>query len=210
MPVDVYRRDAQVFYQRQQYAKGGIGAWYWNFRDRAVLSYIGPQDRCLLDLGCGEGLTLERLVKAFPGREVLGIDLDPENIAICREHGLPAKVGNLYHLDLNDGVYDVVLFLEVIEHLDQPELALQEIHRVLRPGGKVIVLFPNDLTFLLARLLTLKFQEARYDPGHLRQWNPAQMRQALEANGFLFVAQKMLPFYFWRLCLHGLVMGQKR
>jgi SAM-dependent methyltransferase len=209
MPVDVHKRDARVLYQRQQYAQGGLSRWYWDFRDRAVLSHIGPGDRRLLDLGCGEGITLERLVEGFPDREVLGIDLDPENVAICREHGLPAREGNLYHLGLEDNSFDVALFLEVIEHLHQPGLALREIHRVLAPGGKVIVVFPNDVNFMLARLITFKFKEARYDPGHLRQWTPGEMAKALEAAGFKVTVQRMLPFYLWRLSLHALLVGEK-
>jgi SAM-dependent methyltransferase len=209
MPVDASHRSEQPLSQRRQYAKGGLGRWYWDWRDRLTLSYLDDRDRRILDLGCGEGITLERLLARFPGQEILGLDIMPENVDICKSHGLPARLGDLYHLDLPSGSQDAVVFLEVIEHLDRPERALQEIHRVLRPGGKLLIMFPNDLTFLLARLLTLRFKESFYDPGRLKQWTPALMQRALTEQGFRVAARRQLPFYFWPLSLHCLLVGLK-
>jgi len=209
MPVDPRCRSPQQLSQRQQYGKGGLGRWYWDFRDQAALAYIAPRDRCILDLGCGEGITLERLVTQFSGRDILGIDVMPENIAICLAHRLPARLGDLYELDLPNNSQDVVLFFEVIEHLQEPEKALAEIHRLLRPDGKVIIIIPNDLNMFLARLLTLKFQESFFDPGHLRQWTPKQIFRILLGLGFQVLASRNIPFYFWPFSLHGLVVGIK-
>jgi SAM-dependent methyltransferase len=94
--------------------------------------------------------------------------------------------------------------------LHHPERALREIYRILRPGGKLLILFPNDLVFLLARLLTLKFKEAFYDPGHLRQWTPAQLSRTMETFGFKIAASRNIPFYFWSFSLHGLIFGIKK
>ena len=209
MPINAYQTGPmQSIYQRQQYAKGGFGRWYWDWRDKIVFSYIDDsKDHHILDLGCGEGITLERLKCLYPNKDIVGIDLDPENIIICEQYNLPVKFGDLYSLDISDNCFDVVLFLEVLEHLHHPDLALKEIKRILRPGGKIITLFPYDFNFYLARLATLKFKEAGYDPGHLCQWTPKKVTAALKPLGFSVTSTRNIPFYFRALSLHGLVVA---
>ena len=207
MPVDTNLAKQGMIYQRQQYAKGGLGARYWDYRDDTALRYV-VGDR-IVDIGCGEGITLEKVVGRHPGGHAVGIDSEPENIAICREHGLPVQYGTLYGLPFADGSQDCVLLFEVIEHLADPAAALAEIHRVLRPAGRLIVIFPNDRMFLAVRLLTGMLKEAFYDAGHVRQWTPRSIRRALAAAGFAATVQRNLPFLLWPISLHHLVVADK-
>ncbi len=209
MPVSEKHTSQEALLQRTQYAKGGLTQWYWDLRDAKVFSLLDRMDRRIIDLGCGEGVTLQKLVSKFPASEITGIDLIEENIAICRKHGLPVRKGDVYNLDVPDGSADVVLFLEVLEHLERPELALAEIHRILKPGGKLVVLFPNDSFFKLTRLLTFKFREAFYDPGHVKQWTPREVRKSLTRVGFVVFELKSIPFLIWPICLHCLVAARK-
>lgn len=208
MPVDTNLEKQGMIYQRQQYAKGGLGARYWDYRDDTALRYVvGGR---IVDIGCGEGITLEKVVGRHAGARVVGIDSEPENIAICRHHGLPAQYGTVAALPFADGTQDCALLFEVIEHLDDPAGALAEIHRVLRPAGRLIIIFPNDRMFLIARLLTGMLKEAFYDAGHVRQWTPRSIRRALAAAGFAPAAQQSLPFRLWPISLHHLVVADKR
>ncbi len=195
--------------QREQYAKGGVGKWYWGFRDRRTFSHIS-EEQIIVDVGCGEGITLEKLVSKFPDRQITGIDYAPENVEVCKEHQLPARVGNVYALDLDDGSVDCCLFMEVIEHLSDPLKALREIHRIVRQEGLLLIVFPNDLPFKLARLACLKFQEAFAPSGHVKQWTPRGIREAMESTGFAIVDLQCLPFYFWGCSLHCLVAARKK
>ncbi len=207
MPVDTNLKKEGMIYQRPQYAKGGLGTRYWVYRDKVVLNYI-VGDR-IVDIGCGEGITLEKMVRLYPGRWITGIDSEPENIEICQEHGLPVRCGTVLDLPLEDGSVDCVLFLEVIEHLKEPERGLAEIHRVLKPGGRLILVFPNDRNFMLARLLTGMLKEAFYDAGHTRQWTPQDIRRVLRKMRFSPLEQRSLPFSLWCISLHHLVMATK-
>ena len=207
MPVDTGLSKEGMIFQRDQYARGGLGVCYWDYRDRVAFQYVIGND--ILDAGCGEGITLEKLVKLFPKANVVGIDTEPENLRICRRHQLPAQEGSLYALPFDDASFDTILFLEVIEHLDTPEKALSEIFRVLRPGGRIIVIFPNDSAFMLARLAMGMFREAFYNPGHVRQWTPRQIRRSLKASGFIPVAARSIPFLCWPICLHHVVAARK-
>jgi SAM-dependent methyltransferase len=210
MPVTPSQPHQSQILQRTQYAKGGWGRRYWDFRDRAILEFLTPDDSAILDLGCGEGITLEKIRARFPSAHLRGIDVLPENIAICRQFNLPVEAGDVYDLkNIADASQDAVLFIEVIEHLDQPERALTEIHRILKPGGKLIVVFPNDRIFKWARLATGRLKEAAFDPGHVRQWTPSDLRKTLSAQGYDWVAGRALPFVFWSLSLHGLVCARK-
>jgi len=207
MPVDVGLNKDGMIYQREQYAKGGLGVRYWDFRDRVAFQHVTGND--ILDAGCGEGITLEKLTRLFPDRRVVGIDMEPENIEICRRHNLSVQAGSLYEIPFADASFDTVLFSEVIEHLKTPEKALSEIFRVVRPGGRVIIIFPNDRTFMLARLALGMVREAFYESGHVRQWTPRQICQALRDAGFIPIAEHSIPFSFWFMSLHHIAVAEK-
>ena len=128
MPVNAYSDDNDALLQREQYAKGGLGTKYWDYRDRRALHYI--KDDRILDLGCGEGITLEKLISMGSGSHIVGLDIDPENIEICRAHSLPVLAGSVFDLPFSSDSLDTVVFSEVIEHLEDPESAIAEIHRV--------------------------------------------------------------------------------
>jgi SAM-dependent methyltransferase len=209
MPVNEKDTTSDRIYQRDQYAKGGLGKLYWDLRDRLAFSFLTANHRDIADLGCGEGITLEKLRAIYPDRNVFGMDILQENIDICRKHGLPVRQGSIYHLDLPDQSIDAALFMEVIEHLDRPEAALREIHRVLRPGGRAVIVFPNDCFFKCARLLTLRFKEASYDPGHVRQWTPRGASAALRQVGFRTIGSRNAPFFLWVLSLHCVMCAEK-
>jgi len=196
-------------YQRKQYQKGGLGRWYWDYRDKQVISRI-RDEYSILDIGCGEGITLERLIKRFPNKDIRGIDYIQKNVEICKKNGLQVDYGSVYNLKTDNNSVDCVIFLEVIEHLDKPQKALKEIYRALKPGGSLILIFPNDMIFKIARILAFKFKEAFYNPGHVKQWTPKIMRKTLEQLGFEISKIENVPFYFWSCSLHCLTTAKKK
>lgn len=208
MPVDVNLPKEVIIYQREQYQKGGIGRWYWDYRDREILKCI-RDERIIVDIGCGEGILMEKIIQRLSDVKIFGIDPSSENVSICKKHCLEVYAGSVYELPLDDYSVDCVLFIEVIEHLDQEGLAIKEIKRVLKRNGTLILLFPHDRVFKLARLLTLKFREAFYDAGHVKQWAPKKIGRLLESSGFRIVSKKNIPFYLWSISLHGLVVAKK-
>ena len=100
---------------------------------RGYLSQLAPETR-VLDAGCGEGV----LVEEFHGRlRIEGLDPNYSSTHV--------RQGSLVALPYADGAFDRVLCLDVLEHLtldDQPR-ALAELHRVLAPGGELLVTVPN-------------------------------------------------------------------
>jgi len=210
MPVAESNQQQETIYQRDQYAKGGIGRWHWDKRDQLALNLIRSSDRTIVDIGCGEGVTLEKIHRRFPERSVMGMDTLPENIDICKRHGCNALQGDVYHLPFSPTSVNVVLFMEVIEHLEHPETAIQEIRRVLEPNGRLVMVFPNDRIFKIARILTLRFREAAYDPGHIRQWTPDDMHHLLNRHGFTTVFCRNIPFFLWPISLHCIMAAEKK
>jgi SAM-dependent methyltransferase len=108
---------------------------------RRYLDALAPTTR-VLDAGCGEGV----LVDEYTGRlDIAGVDAHYSSPHVTS--------GSVTTLPFADGAFDVVLCLDVLEHLayaDQPR-ALAEIHRVLRSGGELLVSVPN-LAHLQSRI----------------------------------------------------------
>ena len=209
MPVTQLNQQPEAIFQRAQYSKGGIGRWHWDKRDQTALNLVRPTDQTIVDIGCGEGITLEKIHRLFPERKVMGIDILPENVDICNSHGCRAIQGDVNNLPFLSKSVDFVFFMEVIEHLEHPEEAIQEIRRILVPGGRLVIVFPNDRVFKIARILTLRFREAAYDSGHVRQWTPYEIRSFLKRQGFTSVFSRNIPFYLWQISLHCVMAADK-
>ena len=205
MPVTGGKKEAEIS-QRKQYAKGGVGRKYWDFRDRCILAQVGGPR--ILDAGCGEGITLQKLIEGFPEAEIEAVDIDSENVRICGEHGLRVRQASLYDLPYKDASFDTVLLVEVIEHLDAPEKALAELARVTRLGGRFIIVYPVDWAMLLARVLCLRFREAVFDPGQTRQWTWTALKRATISAGYRPIFLRGLPLS-WPLMLHGLCVAER-
>ena len=129
---------------------GGSDAGYlsvWHYRpldltptsDLYYYLFLRDAPRPLLDIGCSVG----NLLSIDPERSV-GIDLDPHAVEVARSRGLSADVGDLNApLPYDERSFGCVNCRHVIEHVWQPEQLLAEIHRVLRPQGRLVLLTPD-------------------------------------------------------------------
>src|SRR5688572_6451248 len=111
--------------------------WYFQGR-RAVLRAVidaarPPGPLRVLELGCGDGNVLAGFTDLG---EVIGMEPDPELAAAARGRGLDVRPGQLPHdLPVPEGWADLLLMIDVLEHLDDDAVALRAARRALRPGG---------------------------------------------------------------------------
>lgn len=159
-----------------------------------IQKYLRPGQR-LLDAGCGRYL---KFCKELSGTaRVVGIDLG--STLETDNQSAPFGVrGDLSRLPFASEQFDMVISRSVVEHLDDPLLAFREIGRVLRPGGKVVIVTPNkyDYVSLIAaitpyrlhrRLVSRIFQSSEDDvfPTRYRANTLSSMRKAMNSAGFI-------------------------
>jgi sterol 24-C-methyltransferase len=114
--------------------------------DRMGIALCLPQASLVLDAGCGEGHTAMRLAERF-GLQVEGIDLLDFNIArgrqLVQRRGADSQVrlqvGDYTSLPFADEMFDGVYTIESLVHAPEPQSALKELLRVLKPGGKLVL-----------------------------------------------------------------------
>jgi SAM-dependent methyltransferase len=105
--------------------------------------------RQLLDVGCSYGAFLE--VARERGWEVSGVELSRKGSEYARKHrGLEVFTGTLEDAGFPDGAFDAVSLWDVVEHLDRPLELLRKTHRILRPGGVLVVFTINQRSLINA------------------------------------------------------------
>ena len=111
----------------------------------------------ILDIGCGDGSFVVKFKKYC---EVFGVDISSRAIKIAKEAGVNAYKANVSceKLPFEDGYFDVVYMGDVIEHLVNPDLAINEAARVIKSNGFLVLSTPNLASWLNRLLLLLGMQ----------------------------------------------------
>ncbi len=98
----------------------------------------------ILDVGCGDGFHLELLAEyGDKSWHLEGIDIDERAVAIGREKGIGIHEGTLESVDLPEASFDLVFTVQTIEHVADPRELLVGIRRLLKPGGRLVVVTDN-------------------------------------------------------------------
>ncbi len=159
--------------------------------------------KTILDVGCGEGFTLERLHQQGIGEKLEGVDFLKTAIEIGKKQypHLTLKEGTIYDLPYKDNSFDLVICSEVLEHLEDPEKALSELERVTKKH--IVLSVPNEPWFMIANFLRGKnWSRWGNDIEHINHWS---------TNGFVkFVETKFRVLSVRRPFAWTLLVAQKR
>ncbi len=178
---------------------------FWHRNKMRVLheAVAGLPIDVMVDLGCGSGNLLFNS-GLTPATLAVGLDASRGALRFCLERrgarpaGFAQAIGNA--LPLAGNTADLVILVEVIEHLDDPGTVLNEIHRILKPGGRLFLTTPNyrwpspwpvlewlaDHSGLVAQMK---------DAQHVQAFTPPSMRQLLEAHRFQ--VDRLGTMYLW-------------
>ena len=155
----------------------------WAMKSSSSLDYLslvrgqigagnGEKPR-LLDVGCAYGYVLE--MGKILGYESSGVEVSPA-AEFAQSRGLPVFKGQLHEAKFQDEYFDLVTMIDVIEHLPDPVAFLNDVFRILKPGGQLLILTPN-VDNLVAKALGRRWPH--YKAEHLFYYCPHSMRYLL-------------------------------
>jgi SAM-dependent methyltransferase len=151
---------------------------------RKLFSALPPGK--VLDVGCGDGFILKPLVGHH---EVHGVDISEIAVGQANAAGVKAKKHDLEDpLPYENATFDAIFCGETIEHQVDTDWLLSEINRVLKPGGHLVLTYPNIRTPVGILMLTFldmpPMYAARYRAPHYRDFTLRTVKLALRNNGF--------------------------
>lgn len=126
---------------------------------RLVAACTRVEPSSVIDLGCGRGFLLSALARRIPGLQCYGVELSDSAIEQAQADGTTVFHQSLTDkLPLADASVDLAVMGEVIEHLFDPDACIEEVRRVIRPGGTLIVTTPNLASWLNRALVLFGIQ----------------------------------------------------
>lgn len=175
--------------------------WYYRALHRhvarslvAVLPEAGAR---VLDAGCGTGGLLRRLRAARPDWALTGLDFSPLACELARERGGAEVVqGSIAALPFADGQFDAVTSCDVVCQVTEPEPAVREFHRVLRPGGFAVLTMPA---------YAWMFSYHDREVGNLRRYHRGEVNALLQGAGFRVVRST-----YWNTLLFPLAVLRRK
>ena len=166
---------------------------------QGIIKDLHPQT--LLDAGCGEGFVDEILLTVIPELQITGFDVlgDSVKLASMRNPRGTFSTGDIYAIDEEDNSFDVVIALEVMEHLHEPDKALAEMARVA--SDYVVLSVPHEPFFCLAnaaRGKNLDITPKGSDPDHRNFWSREKFGEFVSRELDVVMLTGSFP---WTICV---------
>ena len=168
---------------------------YQSRRASAIINFI-PAASAVLDLGCGGGVYSAAAARKG-GKYIVALDYSPVCVKAARINMLQigsleiqAIVGNAVELPFRSEAFDLVLCIDLIEHVQKDDVLISEIGRVLKPKGRLLIATQNSssLNYLLEGLVQRWVLRNRkwmgWDPTHVRFYTYKSLRHLLNSQGF--------------------------
>lgn len=161
-----------------------------------ALGYLRPGER-VLEIGCSSGALTEHI--QAKRCSVVGVESRVDAAEKARTFTERTLVGNVetMRMDLEPASFDVLLLLDVLEHLVDPVAALKRLLPLLRPSGRIIVALPNVAHWSIRlRLLRGRFdyeESGILDRTHLHFYTLRSARSMLESGGLMILEEDIVP-----------------
>ena len=142
------------------------------FLDKIVAIVIALDAKRILDAGCGEGAVIQRIKRSDKDIYVEGIDVSRDSLEAASKANpsVPFKIGDINGLDYPENSFDLVIALEVLEHLEDPAKAISEMKRVTK--RHILVSIPHEPFFRIGNLLRGKYMRTLGNhPEHRQHWS---------------------------------------
>ena len=187
-------------------------------RAKIILQELEKQHPFLiLDAGCGRGFYLWAMAKILPQATIWGVDINSRYLTLAKKLAkdfpqVKIKKESLCSLSFPDNYFEAVVATEVLEHIKDDRIALKELFRVLKPGGRLYLTVPSStypfwwdpLNWLSERILHRHLPShiwwlAGIWADHYRLYSPSLLKKRIERAGFAlekiwFATQFCLPF----------------
>lgn len=164
----------------------------WAFVDGDISFYTRKGSGHLLDIGCNEGRGLS--IYAHNGYQVEGLELNEMAATVARRKGFTVHTISLESFQ-PDTPFDVAILSNVLEHALDPLQMLQDVHRILRPGGEIWISCPNSKSWL--RSWFDRYWINWHVPFHIVHFSVDTLERMLRRAGFTNVQAKQITPSLW-------------
>lgn len=173
----------------QKGIKSNLFQWFWHTHKiklaKRILSKL--RFKSCLDVGCASGYMISQITHLYPNARYYGIDIYNKAIEYAKGAypNIEFKVGSADRLPFKDNTFDVILFYETIEHVENPKACLMEIKRVLNKDGTLVLTM--DSGSLLFRLVWFVWEKTKgkiWQGAHLHPFHHTELEQLIQSSGF--------------------------
>lgn len=188
VPPDYYQKGEKENFLQRIWHTGKL---------KAVLNFIDQKPHNILDIGCASGWFLSKIGVYYPDTKLVGIDVYKKAI----EYGSKQyKFLELIHADghkipFPDRSFDLIICTEVLEHVVNPKLVLNEIKRVLTPCGAVIIeMDTGNFLFRLVWYFWTHLRRGVWHHAHIQIFNTEKLEKIIKQCGFSIKKKKIFNF----------------
>lgn len=170
-----------------------------------------PDNARVLDIGCGDGFHLG-LLRKFGKKswKLEGVDLDQRAVDAANNSGLNVRLGSVEGLGLPENTYDMVFMIQTIEHVENPHEILLSVFRLLRKGGRLVIVTDNTDSIDFS-LFKGSYWGGYHFPRHWNLFNFNSISKLGDKAGFETEELKTIVSPVnWVYSIHNLLVGRKK